>query len=328
MLDPNSAFAEAAHTLKRHEISLEAILPYVRHGDRVLDIGTYTGHFLALMRRALPTIQAIGIDPDPFAVELGRKRNDIELIEGTIFDDLEIGSFDMTIVSHVLEHVVDLRAFLDRVLRYVADGGRVYIEVPDASRFRIATERDDLKALGMSEPYFQFNFEHINYFTPASIENLMRRNGFVPVSVRQLDSALPVIASTWEPCRIPRATDTDASLRRYIAESDVVSEGVERTLKDLERKGLEVAVWGAGAHTQRLLGGGYLRPERVKFFVDSNREFWNATLAGRPVHSPEMLRGFPELPVVISSFSAERDIERTMQSAGFANEAILLYARP
>jgi hypothetical protein len=41
-----------------------------------------------------------------------------------------------------------------------------------------------------------------------------------------------------------------------------------------------------------------------------------------------MLRGFPELPVVISSFSAERDIERTMQSAGFANEAILLYARP
>jgi SAM-dependent methyltransferase len=325
MLNVKDGFLEGPHTIKRHEVSLNAILPYIHSGDRVLDVGAFTGHFLALLKQAVPSIDPVGIDPDSFAANIAKERHAIEVVVGTIFDDFQTRTFDMTIISHVLEHVVDLQSFLGKVFQYVADDGLVYVEVPDASRFFITPERDDLNALGMSEPYFQFNFEHINYFTPRSLQNLMRRNGFIPLSIEQRDSILPVVASVWKPCAIERATDTDPALRRYVAQSNDRSKRLESVLADIGARSVHFAVWGAGAHTQRLLGCGTLRPDLVKFFVDSNEDYWGATLAGKTIFSPAVLREMPDVPVVISSFSYETDIAKTITAAGYKNEIVGLY---
>ena len=55
------------------------------------------------------------------------------------------------------------------------NGGLLYIEVPDASRF--------LKYI--DAPFQQFSIEHINFFSNISLSNLMKLNGFKKVFCHQ-----------------------------------------------------------------------------------------------------------------------------------------------
>ena len=76
--------------------------------------------------------------------------------------------FDGIILSHVLEHVRDLRNELQAVRGLLKPGGWLYVEVPDASRYK-----DFLFA-----PFQDFNVEHINHFDAFTLLQLLRANGF------------------------------------------------------------------------------------------------------------------------------------------------------
>ncbi|MEO7039538.1 MAG: class I SAM-dependent methyltransferase, partial [Candidatus Elarobacter sp.] len=307
MLDPDAGYAEAPDAARWHQHSARNIVPLLEAGACVLDVGSYTGHLLSLVRAEVPGIDVAGIDPSPFAARIARERYGIEVRVGSLFDELGPGAFDLVVATLVLEPVIDLRRFIGRLREFLRPGGRLYLELPDASRFNFSGDPHDPHAVGFAEPYLQFNFEHVNYFTPRSLENLMLANGFVALAVEPQLSTFPVIASTWMRGELPRAEDSLPALRRYVEQCRARVAQIEVTIRALAARG-EFAVWGAGAHTQRLLGSGGLDAARVPFFVDANPALQGATLAGRPVVAPDRLRERPELPILVSSFAFEGEI--------------------
>jgi SAM-dependent methyltransferase len=321
-------YAEPEYLVRTHRVSLEHVLPHVRPGDRVLDIGCYTGHLLALLRDAVPGVRVTGLDPSAVAARVARERHGVDVRVGSLFDDgLQLGEFDVVILTHVLEHIVELRPFLARVLSLLADGGRFCVEVPDANAFFLTTDQDDPIGVEHKDPFLQFSVEHVNYFTAASLENLMLANGFAPLALRAGVSTVAMLASAWERAPLARDTRGPDALRRYVLECSALLEPIVARIDALAGRGAPIVVWGAGAHTQRLLASGALDRVTIRCFVDSDPGYHGATLNGVPIRPPDALRDDPHAAVLISSQMYEDEIEAQIRASGYPNEVVTLYRR-
>lgn len=310
--------------MKLHENSRDNILRYVSAGDRVLDIGCYTGSLLSMLReRGVADVQ--GIDPSSYAAAIAQEQYQVPVTIGSIFDDVEIGTFDFIIISHVLEHIADLPAFLLRVHSFLRPGGAVYIEVPDAMNFFLTSDPDDGFQIEHREPFLQFSVEHVNYFTAATLQNLMRRNGFETSWVEPQTTSLAVLASIFRPVPIAHDPAGRGALEKYVADSRQALGAVLDVIDSVARTGEEVVVWGAGAHTQMLLAASSLSSMRIRAFVDSDRAYQGGELEGRPIVAPDDLSQLPPLPIIISSRGYQDEIAQQIASMGLRNPVHLLY---
>ena len=149
-------------------------LPWVRRGDRLLDVGCYDRTLLDLARdRARVTV---GVDPLVEPLE----EDGLRLVRGTFPDDerFEPGSFDCLTSLAVFEHVEDPDAFARGCHRVLASGGRVVLTVPHPFVDRILDVLMFLRlADGMStEEHHGFDVaETVPIFERAGFEVRARR---------------------------------------------------------------------------------------------------------------------------------------------------------
>lgn len=98
----------------------------------VLDVGCGTGTMLHRARDAGHTGRLAGIDPDRAALDIARRRGDIEWIEGTAATMTWDREFDLAVMmSHAFQCVVtddDLRASLAAIRRALVEGERFVFE--------------------------------------------------------------------------------------------------------------------------------------------------------------------------------------------------------
>jgi SAM-dependent methyltransferase len=233
-------------------------------------------------------------------------------------------SVDFVILIAVLEHVEDLKTAMKEIRSVLAPGGRVFADIPDASRF---AGRPDA-------PFQEFSVEHINFFSVGSLNNLFRANGFSVVStgetMRQSDEVTlgPAAFGTYEiaaaPLPLQRDEITEPALRRYIEESSATDSRVRTMIQDRAR-GRNLLVWGTGTHTQRLLATGAFTDIRISAFIDSNPKYQGHELQGIPIVSPDSIHGRSE-PILISTRGFQREIsEQIRNQLKLKNELILLY---
>ena len=96
---------------------------------RVLDVGCSAGWMLDMLTEA--GYRAEGVEVDRSAVEYGRSRGRT-IHHGTIQDRIFVErSWDLLLMSHVLEHLVDLNSIIARVTRLLAPRGVLLIYVPN-----------------------------------------------------------------------------------------------------------------------------------------------------------------------------------------------------
>ena len=101
-------------------------IPWVRSGDRLLDVGCYDD---SLIERVRPRIaSATGVD----AVLNPREEGNVRLLRGLFPDDFDFpeGSFDCISLLAVLEHVPNPEDFAAACYRVLAPEGRVVLTVP------------------------------------------------------------------------------------------------------------------------------------------------------------------------------------------------------
>ena len=148
---------------------IEILKPFVSAKSCVLDIGCGNGE---LIERLSPFIaEGRGVD---FSVEKKSEGN-IHFSKNTNLMFWQ--QFNFIIMSHVLEHVVDLDIFL-RCTELLNDDGLLYIEVPDVSRYADYLRREYL---------YYIDRLHVNHFTHKSLSKLMDKFGFMAVQLGQRD---------------------------------------------------------------------------------------------------------------------------------------------
>ena len=188
-------------------------------GARILDIGCATAGQLARLRY-LGYENVSGLDPSPGCAALARKFYDIKVFTGTLFKhDLPRNAFDLIILVGVLEHVRDVAAAVAMLGDLLSPQCLIFAEVPDAIAFQ---EWPDA-------PYQEFSIEHINFFGPQSLVNLMRKAGHELVKMNQpprqftqitvMPSAADLFKRAARPLAVEPDTESELRLKEYIRQS-------------------------------------------------------------------------------------------------------------
>jgi SAM-dependent methyltransferase len=155
----------------------EFMLRSVKSGDRVLDLGSGTGAFTAVLAEA--GAQPIGAEVAETAVARARAEHpELEFrvvpIDGPLpFED---NSFDLVWSSEVIEHVADTARWLSEVRRVLAPGGRLLLTTPNHGRLRVLVGG----VAAFSEPLG----DHLHLYSRRSLRELLEEFGFGEVSVR------------------------------------------------------------------------------------------------------------------------------------------------
>ncbi len=301
----------------------EGLADVVPREARVLDVGSANGGLL----RALADLgftELVGIDPSPACVATTRQIPGVRAQEGSLFGiPAELGRFDLVVLSHVLEHVSDLGAATERLVDVLAPGGALYLEVPDAARYR-----DHVVA-----PFQDFNTEHINHFSRRSLANLAAVHGLVEEAsgTRVVEAPPPILYPVlWslfrrgEGARLERDEGLCPSLGDYVARSREMLAGMDARLRAVVERAPEVVVWGAGQLAMKLLADTALRDARIAAIVDGNPVNQGMRLAGVPIVAPGEL-GDVDAPIVVTSTIHQDAIAQTIRERlGLENELVLL----
>lgn len=317
---------ESDHDRARLEIvarDFERFIP--SRETHVLDVGCASGRLPACIKDH-GYAHVMGVDPSPACAAAARRLYGIEVVAGTVEDcGLEEGSFGAISMIGVLEHMVDLHDALDGVVRLLAPGGILYLEVPDATRF----------ADFPNAPFQDFSTEHINFFGPVSLDNLMGRHDFTRVEqvrnsrIQSQASIMSNISAAYRfdaatPRRQGRDEESEAGLVRYVESCREEEARIAAAIDGLADSGAPLIVWGVGTHTSRLLATSRLAQANIVAFIDSNVHFQNKELIGVPVLPPAALRTRGER-VLVSSRPFQTEIAEQIRAMGCANELILLY---
>lgn len=140
--------------------------------QRVLDIGTGAGGVLEGIKKECPGVQETGIDLGEDHINQGRARG-LNLLQLNSQELCRRGEkFDVIVLSHVFEHMLDLEDELSCIGKMLDEGGVLYIEVPGLLS---VSERE--------KDFFEyFTMTHVRYFSLKTLDNVMRKNGFQMIS--------------------------------------------------------------------------------------------------------------------------------------------------
>jgi 2-polyprenyl-3-methyl-5-hydroxy-6-metoxy-1,4-benzoquinol methylase len=141
---------------------------------RVLDLGCDAGYALAAFREH--GWSGVGIEVNRSTSEYARKRLGLPILSS--IDELEATEkFDVIMLSHVIEHIVEPSDLLKSLGERLRPGGVLYIKAPNyGSRHVRYLKRGDWLAF--------IPLQHVWYFNSRSLRRLLRQNGFECLAVK------------------------------------------------------------------------------------------------------------------------------------------------
>jgi len=142
--------------------------PWVRPGDRVLDVGCHQGEFLDRMGDQIGP--SVGLDPLAAPRDDGKVKLRAETFSRP--NDLPDGGFDAVVMLAVLEHVSDKDPLAEEFFRVLAPAGRVIITVPSP---RVDAIIHTLVRVGAADG---MSLDEHHGFRPEDVPPLFTRHGF------------------------------------------------------------------------------------------------------------------------------------------------------
>jgi 2-polyprenyl-3-methyl-5-hydroxy-6-metoxy-1,4-benzoquinol methylase len=255
---------------------------------RLLEIGCSSGANVEFMRRFAANY--VGVDASE-RIELARQAHpDCTFIKGYFPQALPAGAFDIVVSQFNLEHIGDVRSFLDACRKHVAPDGMLIVQVPDIDEF----DRN-------GQPNFLAH-EHLQYFRKAPLEQGLRRAGWEPVGWGA-DGPSLICAARPSPTSAAAAhVNGHAALERIVGRFTAVPKIAARPL----------IFYGVGPQLFWLLQ--FVDRAKVQHVIDDNPSYHGMAVPGSdwPVEvlTPEMLRQTPYVALSLNSIYHERVLDR------------------
>lgn len=142
----------------------------------LLDAGCGTGAFLNHMKHA--NWHVTGLEPDAGARAKAEALYGIKPLPAETLFNMEFGNYNAITMWHVLEHVHDLHGYLEQFNKILVPNGKLFIAVPnytsvDATHYQSYWAAYDVP-------------RHLYHFSPASMEMLAARHGFIITTIRPM----------------------------------------------------------------------------------------------------------------------------------------------
>jgi len=150
-------------------VTPERVSKLVPQNARVCELGCGNGSLITRLKNA--GFGVVGVEPD-YAARVAASENEVAVLAGSaelLPDELALNSFDMVIMSHVLEHCLDPTAAVMNVRRLLKPGGLALLAVPNN------------ECIGQRESGFAWRWmdlpRHANFFTGESLRKLCQTCG-------------------------------------------------------------------------------------------------------------------------------------------------------
>jgi SAM-dependent methyltransferase len=139
----------------------------------IVDIGCAIGGLLEQLRNE-GFSNLTGIDPSISCVEITQSEKKCQCYHSSLFNLKEsFGKYDLIILSHVWEHILDLKTAIKSIEKILKPGGFIYVECPNAMLYKEI----------IHAPFQEFNTEHINHFTEQSFKNFFSINNYSCIDI-------------------------------------------------------------------------------------------------------------------------------------------------
>ncbi|MCP1337948.1 class I SAM-dependent methyltransferase [Futiania mangrovi] len=183
--------------------------PVIEGRRRVLDMGAGSGEFVFFAQEL--GLEARGVEPNRSYSAYCREVLGIDVTSGGIEDvDFAPGSFDFIRLNHVLEHMADPVASLERLASWLAEDGVLYVEVPDIVGYAATKSRGNI-----------FHYGHIHNFSAWTLRAAAGRAGLAELDTvqearRDFAGTCFVRGRTWDVSETPNPANAER-VRQAIA---------------------------------------------------------------------------------------------------------------
>lgn len=140
----------------------------------LLDVGGGYGAFAELLTQRKLFERVLVIEPSADLAKLCRGKG-LEVFED-FFENFSVHDVvaDVVTAFEVIEHTYDPKAFLHRIFQVLRPGGLVMLSCPNVEGF---------ETLMLKEQSSTVCHEHLNYFTPHILMQMMKNSGFEIVDI-------------------------------------------------------------------------------------------------------------------------------------------------
>jgi SAM-dependent methyltransferase len=256
-----------------------------------IDVGCGKGTFLRRLSRRRPDVRGLGVDPS-FEGEAGDEALSVQWIVDLFRPDQVTEPPALVLCRHVIEHIPRPVEFLasirEGVDRYPGTPG--FFEAPD------------LAWIVEQEAFWDFCFEHCNYFSPGSLTVALERAGFDVdrVATGFGDQYLHAFVRSGAEEPANRTGSASQSAREFVqrvvryAEVEARRQNeVATLLREAKAAGRRIVLWGMA--TKGILFANLVDPQAklIDDCVDVNERKQGAfvPVTGHRIESPESLRG-------------------------------------
>ncbi|MDO8492263.1 MAG: class I SAM-dependent methyltransferase [bacterium] len=268
----------------------------------VLEIGCGKGNFLKLLY-SLGARDILGFDP---AYEINSSVTDGLVIRKLFNKNKLKEKVDFIICREVLEHISKPYSFIRDAISVLKDGGVMYFEVPS------------LDWIIKNETFFDFTYEHCNYFTKAAISKLFNQFGFGNISFTdgvdgQYIQAEISKGRAEKPILKSLPTPDFSNISRFINQR-------MKEYKDMINTWGRFVVWGVAGKGVTFLNCLGISREVSPYAIDINPQKHGkfVPITGQKIVGPELLRKERIDNIIIMNPIYSREIKMAARKYGYS----------